>query len=366
MATVCILVPNLAMADAIGHDVAGMFTALQDTGVDVHILAEVWEPSVTLPVEPFDRWHGTYAGRADVIHIYHHSTSWESAYRRFLEARGLKVLRYHNVTPPIFFEPYSAEMAEVTRMAHAQTAILARSGCIDLFLGDSHYNTKELKALGAPASRCRVLPPFHKLLELSDVQASVPLLERYLDGIYNVLFLGRIVPNKGHRHLLGVVATFRQLFHHQLRLFLVGDLDHRFRAYHQELHALAHGLRVADAVIWTGKVGLEELKAYFLLAHVFLVMSEHEGFCVPAVEAMAHSIPIVAYAAGPIPETVGDGGIVLEGLDYGDYAAALELLFTRNDVRDAILKRQQDRIASDFAPPVLSRRFWELLTPLLS
>ena len=352
------------MGDAVGHDVAGMFAVLQEKGVETHIVAQEWAPDVTLPVEPFDQYE-KYAQQPSTVSIYHHSTSWEAACRRFLAAAGPKVLRYHNVTPPAFFAPYSPSLATETHLGRRQTEVLVRSGRIDLFLGDSSYNLQELEALGASASRCHPLPPFHTLRDLSSVPAPVPLLERYLDGTYNVLFLGRVVPNKGHHHLLGVLAAFRRLFLRSIRLFIVGDLDPRFHAYHQELYALAQGLRVADAVAWTGKVSQEELKAYFLFAHAFLVMSEHEGFCVPVVEAMAHSIPVVAYASSAVAETVGDAGVVLQGLDYDHYAAALELLFSRPDLRDAVIARQQRRLAEHFAASVLSEQFWTLIAPFL-
>ena len=351
------------MGDAVGHDVAGMYQALRDRGVETRIVAGAWARGVSLPVEPADRY-GAYAARPDVLSIYHHSTSWELL-PQFLEARGPKVVRYHNVTPPGFFARYSPQLARETRLGRGQTEMIVRSGRVALFLAASAYSARELVALGAPSASCRALAPFHTLADLLQVPASVPLLERYLDGTYNVLFVGRVTPNKGHRHLIGVAEAFRRLFARPIRLFVVGDLDPRFRAYHEELYALVRALGLEDTIVWTRKAGPESLKTYFLLAHAFLVMSEHEGFCVPIVEAMAHGTPVVAYASCAVSDTVGDAGVLIHGLDYGHYAAALELIFTRAQVRDAVIARQRRWVAHHFAAPVLATRFWDAIHPVL-
>src|SRR5262249_36251251 len=155
----------------------------------------------------------------------------------------------------------------------------------DLFLNDSQHNAAELQALGAPAERCAVCPPFHALNALADLPADASFIERHIDATYNLVFVGRVVPNKGHRHLLGAVSALRRLFGTPVRLLVVGELDPRLRTYHAELAALARGLRVEDTE-WVGWVDPARLKACYLVAHAFLVMSEHEGFCVPVVEAM--------------------------------------------------------------------------------
>jgi glycosyltransferase involved in cell wall biosynthesis len=173
------------------------------------------------------------------------------------------------------------------------------------------------------------------------------------------------VPNKGHAHLLRVLAAYRRLFRRPVRFLFVGELDGRVPRYHEELRQLAEEARVADAVVWSGRVGGAELKAYFLLAHAFLVMSEHEGFCVPIVEAMAHSVPVVAFGSNAVRETVGDGGIVLDSLDYDDYAAALEIMFSQAQQRTALLRRGRQRVVQRFAIDQLSRRLMQLLAPLL-
>jgi glycosyltransferase involved in cell wall biosynthesis len=360
MRRVCLLAPALQTGDAVGNDVTGMFAALRRRGVEVRVLAQSWTPQVALPVEPIAHY-AAGAGEPETLSIYHHATAWPAGLEPFLAAAGPKIVRYHGVTPPSFFAPYCAELLHTTSEGRRQTEMLARSAGIDLFLNDSEHNARELRRLGAPAERCAVVPPFHTLDELASLAADVSVLERYLDDTANLLFVGRLAPNKGHCHLLGVLAAFRRLFGRPLRLLLVGDCDPRLRTYHEELALLARGLRVADAVVTTGHVDAAQLKAYYLLAHAFLVMSEHEGFCVPLVEAMAHRIPIVAYASTAVTETVGDAGLLLHGLDYDHYAAALEVVLTRDPVRRWLRARQASRLEECFGATAVERRFAQAL-----
>jgi glycosyltransferase involved in cell wall biosynthesis len=364
MPRVCLLAPALQTGDAVGHDLSAMYAWLHERGIEAHVHAQYWTPQVALPVEPLARY-AAYSREPDTITIYHHSTSWSAGLDPFLNAAGAKIVRYHGVTPSAFFAPYDAELLHTTSDGRRQTETLAGSDRVDLFLCDSDHNARELARLGAHPERCAVMPPFHTLSELDELPADVAVLQRYLDGTHNVLFVGRVVPNKGHRHLLGTLAAFQRLFGRPVRLFLVGDLDSRLRAYHEELVALAQGLRIADAVVITGRVDAAQLKAYYLLAHAFLVMSEHEGFCVPLVEAMAYGVPVVAYASSAVAETVGDAGLLLDGLDYDHYAAALEIVLTRGDVCEMLRAGQRARLADRFSLAAVARRFAQVLSPWL-
>jgi glycosyltransferase involved in cell wall biosynthesis len=364
MGRVCLLVPALQPEDAIGNDVAGMYAFFRQRGVETHVLAQGWAPQAVLPVEPVARYPA-YAAQRDTLSIYHHSTFWADVDAAFLAAAGPKILRYHAITPPEFFTPYCAELAHAVTQGARQTEELAGSPRVDLFLADSDHNARELQRLGAPAARCAVSPPFHVLGALAEQPADTALLERYLDGMRNVLFVGRVAPNKGHRHLFGTLAAAHRLFGGSVRLCVVGELDPRLQTYHTELAALAQGLRIADRVVMTGRVRPAQLKAYYLLAHAFLVMSEHEGFCVPVVEAMAYGAPVIAHDATAVGETVGDAGIVLGGLDYDHYAAALELVCTRADVREPLFARARRRVDDQFGAAAVAARFESALRPWL-
>ena len=365
MGRVCLLLPSVSEGDALGHDVAGMFETFRAHGIETHVHAHRSPGRTRLPVDSMRRY-ARCARQPDTVSIYHLTTTWRAGCDHFLSSVGPKVLRYHNVTPPRFFAPYSETLARACALGFSETARIVKSGRVDLYLAASAYNRDELVQLGAPAERCGSLPPFNAIPKLDETPAAIPVLERYLDGSSNILFVGRVVPNKGHRHLLGVLAALRRTVVRPLRLILVGDLQPTCAAYYQELVALARRLAVDDAVVWTGKVASDELKAYWLLAHAFLVMSEHEGFCVPIVEAMAFGVPVIAHRAAAVAETAGDAGIVLDGLDPILYAAAVETILTRPEVHDALAARGRARVRQAFDPPRLAERLVEQVVPLLA
>jgi glycosyltransferase involved in cell wall biosynthesis len=166
-----------------------------------------------------------------------------------------------------------------------------------------------------------------------------------------LLFVGRIAPNKGHADLLRVLAALRGTGQPQARLMVVGhslDTEPYFRA----LWRLADDLGVAEALEMPGgRRGLSdgELGDRYAASSAFLCMSEHEGICVPVVEAMSFEVPVVAYAAGAVPETVGSAGILLETRDPLVWAATVDRLHRDGALRARLVaagRRQSELLRS--------------------
>ena len=97
------------------------------------------------------------------------------------------------------------------------------------------------------------------------------------------------------------------------RLFFVGKYA-GMEAYYEQLKRYVEALDLKD-VYFTGHIKFDEILAYYRTADVFVCMSEHEGFCVPLVEAMYFGVPIVAYDSSAIADTLGNGGILTEDKD---------------------------------------------------
>src|SRR5262249_23579212 len=161
-----------------------------------------------------------------------------------------------------------------------------------------------LVAEGADACRCTVLPPFHHIDRLAGMPADAGVLSACRDGRTNVLFVGRVAPHKGHAALLEAFAVYHWLYARNRRLLLVGKEGPTMENFNVFLREQARGLGVQGAVTFTGEVSDQCLKAYFQAADVFVSASEHEGFCVPLVEAMALRLPIVAHGCSAVPDTV--------------------------------------------------------------
>lgn len=314
-----LLTPVLAKNDAVGNDMIGMYEALRESGAEASLFCE----STDITALPVSNWRKLAAACEDpgTCIIYHYSVGWGDALDLIERAAGPKIVKYHNVTPPEFFAPYCAKYETACRIGREELSRVARME-FDLWIGASAYNAGELIAAGAPVARTRVIPPFHHVSDLATVDADVELLHRLADG-FNVLMVGRVVPNKAHPDLVRVFGEFHRAHRADARLVIIGRHDGNLRGYDADIWAAICEQGVQDRVLMLGGVSLRALKAAYLSADAFLTMSRHEGFCVPVVEAMSMGVPVVALGAAAVPETVGDAGIVWKEPDPLYFAESL-------------------------------------------
>ena len=206
------------------------------------------------------------------------------------------------------------------------------AGC-DRFLSASAYNQRELIDLGAEPSRSFVVPPFHDVERLPDVAADPDVVAACADGRTNLLFVGRVAPNKGHTGAHRGVRRLPSPFRGASRLVLVGREDPSLHAYSVRLRERIEELDVSGSVVFAGPVSDAALKAYYQTADVFLSTSEHEGFCVPLVEAMSLGVPVVALASSGVPDTVGPAGLVWPTADAFVLAESVHRIVRDEEVR---------------------------------
>jgi len=309
MTRIAILTPSLTTGDAVSNDVLGMHDVLKERGYDVRVFAEGW--ALDKPrVWPSPQLGNFLKQPADVL-IYHYSRGWDPGLDLLRELKCRKIIKYHNVTPPEFLAGYNSDFAAMCLEGRQQLTLVARSGS-DLYLSDSAYNMRELVAEGASESKSFVVPPFHHVDRLDSIEPDASVLKSCSDGKVNICMVGRVAPNKSHPALIEAFAAYHHDYNPHSRLIIVGKEEVRLAKYSTLLRSMARRLDLQDDVIFTGEVSDRALRAYYTAAHVFMITSEHEGFCVPLVEAMAMKIPIVGYASTAIPETVGSAGLVWE------------------------------------------------------
>jgi len=354
-----ILTPVLAAADAVGNDVMAMARLLRERGIETRLccnLALGVDENIVRPEHALD-----FAGGADDLLIYHFSVGWPAALDILRKARGFRVVRYHNITPPAFFAEYAAvDYENACTSGRAEIAHVAALGC-ELYLGASAFNNEDLLAAGVPPERCAVLAPFHRVQQLIDAEADLALLDELNDGTRNVLMVGRVAPNKGHVELVDAFAAYVDAYGDPARLLIVGKTDPRLHAYSDRIaeHIAAH--RLGDRIWWLDSLDEAQLKAAYLGSHAFMTLSRHEGFCVPLIESMALGVPIVAHGSSAIPETVADGGIVWSETDPWLYAASLARLRDDEPFRNGLRATARLRYEREFAPAILRARFFRLL-----
>ena len=307
MARIAILTPAFIPADAVSNDVFGMYHALKRNGHDVRVFANEWTTD-GIGVLPAYETKNFIKGSNDIL-IYHYSMGWNFGLNTLREVSCQRVVKYHNITPPEYFAGISTNYEDICRIGREQTSVIAGMDC-DLYLSDSEYNMWELFLVGAAKSRSFVVHPFHHIDGLNAIAPDQEILKTYRGSTTNILMVGRVAPNKGHATLIEAFATYHHNYNKNSRLLIVGKVPEFLEPYSLSLLNLVESLDIRDAVVFAGGVSDDKLKAYYLVADVFMMTSEHEGFCVPLVEAMALKLPITACASSAITGTVGKAGLV--------------------------------------------------------
>ncbi|MEP6720531.1 MAG: glycosyltransferase family 4 protein, partial [Variovorax sp.] len=217
----------------------------------------------------------------------------------FAGLQGARVLQYHNITPAAFFAPYDAGLFRLAALGRRELATLV--GQVELALGDSEFNRAELEALGF--ARTGVMPIAVDTARITAAPRR-PALEKILgDGLINILFVGRIVPNKRIEDHILLAEIYKRYVDSYYRFIFVGRYDGVPRYYARIRAMLAEFRMLPDRFWFTGPVPDADLAAFYRWADLYVSLSEHEGFCVPLVEAMAADVPVLAYAARPTRRT---------------------------------------------------------------
>lgn len=334
MPRIALLTPSLAPGDAITNDILGMYGSLERNGFEARIYAAA-SPFKEPKVWPVSKIGSFLKDDADAL-LYHYSMGWEPALELLQREKRFKtVIKYHNVTPPEFFSGWSDEYEFACRTGRAQLEAVAQSGC-DLYLSDSEYNMRELVGFGAPAEKSLALAPFHHIDRLKELDADLSVLDLYRGSVANILMVGRVAPNKGHEALIEAFSIYHHYYNRESRLLVVGKLDTRLDSYGARLRELVRERGLQEAVVFTGEVSDQQLKAYYLVSHLFMIMSEHEGFCVPLIEAMSMKLPVVAYGSSAIPTTVGKAGLVWSEPDPQLFAESANFLIRDEALSSAL------------------------------
>jgi glycosyltransferase involved in cell wall biosynthesis len=338
---------TLGYGDAIGHEVLGIQRVLRGAGYESEIFVQTAEwrvEDLTLDYRDLRE-----ASHPDNILIHHFSIG-SRASRLAYALPDRMVLIYHNITPPEYFVDINKELVRLCFRGRRELA-LYRSRC-DLALGDSEYNRQELDALGfAPSGVLQVVPGFDHLAGPPDYT----IAGDFDDGWVNVLFVGRVIPNKRFEDVIRAFHAYQTYFNPRSRLLLVGS-HAGFDRYVTMLHGFIGRLGTRDVHL-IGHVSNEELVAYYEIADVFLCASEHEGFCVPLVESFHMGVPVIAYASTAVPSTLDGAGVLYSDKHPIHVAALLNEVVDDSRLRDRIVAGQDaalDRLqAKDFGGTLL-------------
>ncbi len=253
-----------------------------------------------------------------------------------------KVILYHNVTPPAFFARLNPPIAQ--RLGNGLVQVEALAGSADVYLADSSYNAGELESMGYPPG-VKVFPLVVDAKrfgpENSPVDEGVRRSFRD-DGCVNILFVGRVAPNKRHDKLIEVFSFFQHYVEPRSRLIIAGTTN-GLEAYKSLLLGSVHAHEL-KRVVFTDFLLTPKLNACYAASDAFLCMSDHEGFCAPLLEAMAWNMPVFANSMAAVPETMDGAGVLFDGASSAEIAETIGRVLSDKSLKEAVLEKQNLRL----------------------
>jgi len=346
----------LSYGDAIGNEALRIQQILREGGFDSEIFAESVHPEMAASAKKL--WDYRSVSSPDNLLILHFSIgAGVSTFAYHLPDPILLI--YHNITPARWFATFHQHLAGLCY--HGRRELQAFVPRTQLALGDSEFNRAELEAVGFhPTGVLPLLLDPDRLVETPNPV----VLEMFDDDKTNFLFVGRVIPNKCFHDLIKVFAFYQKFIDRNSRLLLVGEWV-GFEKYHEALMRMVDDLQLKD-VVFAGHVDDDDLSAYYEVADLFLCLSEHEGYCVPLVEAFRFGVPVMAADAGAVPETLGDAGVLIRekrideiGLMahaiVSDDALAAEIVAAQDRVLEKMDARNDTDILMGFVKQAMAR-----------
>jgi glycosyltransferase involved in cell wall biosynthesis len=321
---------TLGYGDAIGHEVLGIQRVLRGAGFESDIFVETVDPRL-------ESWTRDYRELVDASSpdnlLLHHFSIGSKASRTAYALPDRMALIYHNITPPEYFAAVHRTLAR--QCFRGRRELHAYIDRCDIALGDSEFNRQDLESLGFP--RTAVLPVVPDLSHLDD-EPDWFVGRQFDDEWTNVLFVGRVVGNKKIEDVIRFFHEYQTRFNPRSRLLIVGV----FTLFERYFAALTHmvGELGLSNVHFVGHVSDAELIAYYEIADLFLCASEHEGFCVPIVEAFYKEVPVLAFDATAVPSTMDGAGVLYHDKHPPYVAALMDAILSDETLRDSIVDGQ--------------------------
>ena len=298
------------------------------------------------PVENVDRLAAFVGNGDDAVVIYHWCDGWSGFDDDFLKLRCKRIVRWHNNTPPWFFAGYSLVPVRSTVRGYRQVLRLAQAEEIDFWV-NSTYTARQLEFLGVTAARIHVVYPISIFLidrqSVASEPQAVPADEAATP--IRLLFVGRFVPHKGHKHLVAVADAVQRFAGRKVVLSLPGRIDKSTEGYVTETRRLAASLGVEVSV--PGEVSLADIRQFYASADVFVCLSEHEGFGLPIFEAMGEGLPVVGLKWTAVGDFLKDHPLAVDAVDYEAIARRVVACLSP-DIRSAVLEWQRSNILKNY------------------
>ena len=324
--------------DAITN-VAMEFRSVLREVCDSEIFARHVDESMGRDVYHISRYHPRHSRN---VLIFHASIGEPDLHGLLMHRREPLVLMYHNITPAKFYEPYDAEFADLLALGRREVERLRPR--VVLALAASEFNAGELREMGY--DNVTVMPPLVNPRRLAAVKPNVDT-GKHLNVSFDapiLLSVAQLMPHKRPDFLVRAMHIAATYVGCEAFLMLIGH--HRLHRYAEVVLEEIRELNLARVHV-TGAVDDDQLAAFYRAAAGVVTASEHEGFGVPLLEAMAFDKPILARDCAAIPETLGGAGFLVPGADGPElYAEAIMELVANERLRDDLIRRGRERLTS--------------------
>ena len=337
--------------DAIGNDIEAMYHILNRTGRCYVYAVNQFNDSVRYISK--DKLE-TLVKKPDAILIYHHSVYWEYGYDLLKNALCKKIIRYHNITPAHFFAQYNDWHHKQCLKGRELTKEMIRNLKDVFWLCDSGYNASEVDL---PEQYIGICPPFHKIESWAKTKPNEAVLRELADSeTINILFVGRIVPNKGYEQALDILHFYCSCYDQKIKFRVIGKFDDGLAGYNQEIREMISDYNLEENVEFIGETSDADLLSYYLGSDLLLCCSRHEGFCIPIIEAQYFGLPVIALSETAVPETIGKNQLCLKD-DNRLFTAAIRTV-SRTPKYAAYLRREGlENYQKRFSYSVICDRF---------
>ncbi len=338
--------------DAIGNDIELMYKILNEKH-DCVVFANNCINNEVQYIE--ERELDELLQARETVAIYHHSVRWDMGYQKICRAKARVIVRYHNITPEDFFKPYNQFAYEQCKLGREQTKKMQMELKDAYWLCDSWYNAKDLPCV--ETSKIGVCPPFNKIENWNKNIPDEAILKKLVESTeLNVLFVGRVAPNKGHLLLLDIVRAYCAYYDTNIKLKIIGKFDEGIPGYNNLIKERIQAYGISALVEFVGEITDSTLMSYYLGSDVMVCCSEHEGFCVPVVEAQSFGIPVIALRACAVPETIGNNQLLLSGNPL-EFAAALKEIKNNKSAKEMLAYYGKENYENRFTYKKIREKF---------
>src|SRR3954447_2049494 len=344
--------------DSIGFDAIYQWRTLHQMFgdvVDVRLFCARFSEELhpTVPAEPIDEMIDASWNEQDTVIIYHYCDGWPDLEEKLLKRNSKLIVRWHNNTPPWFFARYGRQFVDRTVRGYRRIITLAETNRVRVWC-NSRYSARQLEVFGIEPEKLHIVYPASGYLsretEVGRFNAEAALAMP-ASGPINLLFVGRIVPHKGHRHLLATAGCLQEQLGLPVKVICPGRIDVGLRPYADDLRELATKLSVEISL--PGEIDNSEIDRLYRNTDAFVCLSEHEGFGLPIFEAMRSGLPTIALKQTAVAELIETHPLAFPEFTAAQFAGALATLRDA-EIRSYILRCQSENILPQYTHEIVA------------